>query len=165
MKKALIAAATALSIAAAPAMAQDRDDDLPSMYPMAAVDNDNRDEIETYDADRQRMYYGWPLEVRSYYWTLDENDRMMFWNMDSDADRVAYYNANRMTGDMTFVRTGMVQNAPIARANHDGTYPICESDADDHCMNAWAAGQRGPGVDRPLNYWPGQTTTMRDYGG
>ena len=54
--------------------------------------------------------------------------------------------------NMRFVSNAVVQNIP---APHQGEYPVCESDADDNCINAWAAGRRGPGVDRPLEYWPG----------
>lgn len=66
-------------------------------------------------------------------------------------------NANA-SGEMHWASNAVVQDIPTP---HQGEYPVCESDADDNCIKAWAAGQRGPGVDRPLGYWPGEPSSSR----
>ena len=56
-------------------------------------------------------------------------------------------------GNIRFVSNERVQSAP---APHQGEYPVCSANQQDNCMNAWEAGRRGAGVNRPLDYWPGR---------
>ena len=187
MKKAFLAAATALSMAAVPAAAQVDDADMTpeqqTMYDDLTADQ--RTVFDTYTTDQQAMYFGWNDALRGYYWSLDEDQQDAWWYLNDDQrvtlfqiqapeQREAAWNsviaqvneletgnapaqsqnaASSTSGDIQFVSNGVVQNVP---APHEGEYPVCESDADDNCINAWAAGQRGPGVDRPLDYWPGE---------
>ncbi|WP_338244324.1 hypothetical protein [Aurantiacibacter hainanensis] len=193
MKKAFLAAATALSMAAVPAAAQVHDvDDKRDMTPQQQVmyddlSADQQAVFDTYTPDQQTMYFGWNDALRGYYWSLDENQQDAWWYLNDDqrvtlfqiqapeqreaawnsviaqvdeletrsstAQTTATRTAANTTGNIQFVNTGIVQDIPPA---HQGEYPVCESDADDNCINAWAAGQRGPGVDRPLSYWPGE---------
>lgn len=193
MKKAFLAAATALSMAAVPAMAQQQTapapDNAGAFYSaeheqmMREMEPDARVYFETLERDQQEMYFGWDAALRDYYWTLDNDQRDAWWYL-NDEQRITIYqieapeqrtaawnsilaqvedmegtevsaqtDMSTNSGDLQFVSNVMVQSAP---APHQGEYPVCESDADDSCINAWAAGQRGPGVDRPLNYWPGE---------
>lgn len=125
--------------------------------------------------------YYWTLDddQQNAWWYLDDNQRVQLYSISdmdqrnatwmSITDQVAKMEnakakshatkAHKADG-ISFVSNEIVQDMPISKRNHDGVnYPICESDADDHCMNAWAAGQRGPNVDRPIAYWPGQSVT------
>lgn len=42
-----------------------------------------------------------------------------------------------------------------------GAVPVCQPGQYDNCMNPWEAGKRGPGVKRPLEYWPGDRKRSR----
>lgn len=65
--------------------------------------------------------------------------------------------------DVTYVSNAMVQDAPAPR---QGEYPVCmEANSSDNCINAWAAGERGPGVTRPLDYWPDDSARDNRMGG
>ncbi len=198
MNKAILAAATALSMAAIPAAAQvnnvddkrDMTEAQQTMYD--ELDADQRTMFDSYTPDQQTMYYGWNDALRGYYWSLDQDEQNAWWYL-NDQQRVtlfqiqapeqreaawtsiiaqvdemegdsastsqqAYSNTSNTSsdGEMRWASNAVVQNIP---APHQGEYPVCESDADDNCINAWAAGQRGPGVDRPLNYWPGEPSS------
>lgn len=190
MKKAILAAATALSMAAVPAAAQVNDGDMTPEQQVMYDDltDDQRTVFDTYTPDQQTMYFGWNDALRGYYWSLEEEQQDAWWYLNDDQrvtlfqiqapeQREAAWNsviaqvnqlearspngqarttrtaASTSNGNIRFVSTGIVQNIP---APHQGEYPVCESDADDNCMNPWAAGMRGPGVERPLGYWPGE---------
>ncbi|MGB3797970.1 MAG: hypothetical protein WA957_16925 [Alteraurantiacibacter sp.] len=146
--------------------------------------------FNTYSPDQHTMYFGWNEALRSYYWTLDEEEQNAWWYLDDDqrmtlfqiqapeqramawnsiinqvnsmendqagAQTVNSGNMSTTSSNMRFVSNEVAQNIP---APHQGEYPVCESDADDNCINAWATGQRGPGVDRPLDYWPGEPSS------
>lgn len=127
-----------------------------------------------------RDYY-WTLNAdqQDAWWYLNDNQRTQIFQIPAD-QRTAAWNsvvaqvaqvengttpANQQAAasddmsndaDVRFVSNEVVQSAP---APHQGEYPVCESDADDNCINAWAAGERGPGVDRPLDYWPGEASS------
>jgi hypothetical protein len=55
---------------------------------------------------------------------------------------------------MQFVSNAMVQSVPTDAA--PANPPICTAGQQDNCINAWEAGKRGPGVNRPLDHWPGK---------
>ena len=56
-----------------------------------------------------------------------------------------------------YTRQEIVQSTPMARQPSE--YPICSGDRQDSCINPYAAGRRGPGVTKPLDYWPGRTSS------
>ncbi len=179
MSKMILAAATALSMVAVPATAQDRETVELNKDGMTMQSGAHVDEL----TEQQRAEYeAWPEGVRSYYITLEPTDRETFWYLDdeqriqlyemTEADRVRAWTsinaqmAERRMTETNWVSNEMVQTIPTpVRTNHDGEYPICESEMDDHCINAWAAGERGPNVDRPLQYWPGESATDMRSGG
>lgn len=188
MNKAILAAATALSMAAMPAVAQGQDG--ATMYPaehqqiIETMDDNQRVIFDSWDAERQAAYFGWDDTTRNYYWTLDSDQQNAWWYLDdqqrlslvmieSPDQRDAIWTAiiaqvneleptpsatttaaTTTSADVNFVSNEMVQNVPMPSTPKE--YPVCESDDDDSCINAWAAGQRGPGVSRPLDYWPEQ---------
>lgn len=184
MNKAILAAAATLSMAAVPAFGQVHDVDSKRDYTPEqqatydALTIDQRTNFDSWPADRQVVYFGWPYDVQGYYWTLepvqqdtfwylDDTQRISLYRMPTASERVAawdnYLAAYNKVDEITFVNSGIVQN--IATHDTSDEYPICKSDMDDHCINAWAAGQRGPNVDRPLDYWPGEAVTDMRSGG
>lgn len=67
------------------------------------------------------------------------------------------------SGEIRWVSNAVVQPIANDENNYDGgKIPICEENEFDNCMNAWEAGLRGPGVERPLDYWPGENWNPRD---
>ena len=62
------------------------------------------------------------------------------------------------SGEPRLVSNEVVQTTP---GEPPSEYPVCKGDNDDRCINAWAAGQRGPGVNRPLDHWPGRPASER----
>lgn len=191
MNKAVLAAATALSMVAIPAAAQvnhvedKRDMTEAEQTIYDSLDTDQRAAFDTYTPDQRVMYFGWNDALRGYYWSLDQEEQNAWWYLDdaqratlfqiqspeqreaawdsviaqvedlemqtAEADTAAYDDGE--SAAIQYVSNAIVQSAP---APMTGEYPVCASDADDSCINAWAAGERGPGVDRPLNYWPGE---------
>ncbi len=117
--------------------------------------NDDQQEAWWYLNDNQRsQVYQIPAEQRSAAWNsiltqVAQMEGTMPASQQASSNSAMSSNSN---GSMRFVSNAVVQNIP---APHQGEYPVCESDADDNCINAWATGRRGPGVDRPLEYWPG----------
>ncbi|MWV28306.1 hypothetical protein [Aurantiacibacter rhizosphaerae] len=189
MNKAILAAATALSMVAIPAAAQvntvDDKRDMTEAQQMMydELDTDQQAMFDAYTPDQQTMYFGWPTDLRGYYWSLEQDQQDAWWYLD-DNQRTTLYQiqapeqrqaawtsvisqvnklengaatssaqASTTSGDIRFVSKEMAQSIPAA---HQGEYPVCKSDSDDNCINAWATGARGPGVDRPLDYWPGK---------
>lgn len=61
-----------------------------------------------------------------------------------------------MAGNIDYRSTARVQATPGDQGPPSGEIPICTANQQDNCINAWEAGKRGPGVNRPLNYWPGR---------
>lgn len=198
MKKAFLAAATALSMVAVPATAQQQTreapEDAPAFYSaehermLRDMEPEARVYFDQLDEEQQQLYFGWDAALRDYYWSLDTDQRDAWWYL-NDEQRITLYqieapeqreaawdsvvaqvaemeareaasqqaaNTTTGSGEMEWASNAVVQEIP---APHQGEYPVCESDADDSCINAWAAGQRGPGVDRPLNYWPGESAS------
>jgi hypothetical protein len=193
MKKTFLAAATALSMIAVPALADNHESDPMTAEQQViydALSAADQAEFDSYTVDQRTAYFGWNAPLRDYYWTLNADQQDAWWYLNDDQrtqifqipaeQRTAAWNsvvaqvaemengttpANQQAAasdnmsddaDVRFVSNEVVQNAP---APHQGEYPVCESDADDNCINAWAAGQRGPGVDRPLDYWPGEASS------
>lgn len=207
MRNLILATATALSMAAAPAAAQHAGDasrgstnsiaDKRTMTPSErviydAIPAEQRSAFDGWGDDRQVLYFGWTDALRGYYWSLsaaqqdawwyltpqqqatifqiqDEEARQLAWN--SVLTQVASIEAQETSpatpmpssSDITYVSNAMVQAAPAPR---QGEYPICkDANASDNCINAWAAGERGSGVTRPLDYWPGESASDSSLGG
>lgn len=195
MRKMILATATALSMAAVPALAQVHDvDDKRDMTPdqqtvYDSFDDDQRAQFDAWPSDYRYTYFGWEPEVRTYYWTLDDNQKDAWWYLD-DNQRVQLYNITDVTvrestwtsiheqlaamnmhkhtatvKQVNFVSNEVVQTVDVPARAHDFNYPVCQTDMDDHCINPWAAGLRGPDVNRPLGYWPGESVTEMRKGG
>lgn len=139
---------------------------------------EQRGAFDAWDADRQTLYFGWTAPLRGYYWDLEPEQQAAWWLLDDEQrvslfqmdpaqrtsawsaimDQVEQAEVRRLAAltdtSVRFVRSAVVQSTPAAE--RPAEYPVCESDADDNCINPWAAGKRGAGVERPLGYWPGQ---------
>ena len=183
---AALAATGLVAAASAPAFAQDRmdDDDDRAMMNDRMMSSEERIMYDRLPADRRAAYDRFDQQTRDYYRTLRPEQTDMFFMLDDtqrsqmmaltpeQRDRawtsmmqrqgnMAQGNmgqgnmaqGNMTQGNIRFTSNAVVQNAP---APHQGEYPICETDMQDNCMNAWEAGRRGAGVSRPLDYWPGR---------
>ncbi|EDL50178.1 hypothetical protein [Erythrobacter sp. SD-21] len=131
--------------------------------------------------------YYWTLEPMQMegFWMLTDPQRVRIYEMTPDQRAMAWQQINaqmsptnsasttgttarttaatRTSTSPRFVRSEVVQNTPAdAGPPSDGELPICESNAQDNCINAWEAGKRGPGVNRPLEYWPGRPASEID---
>ena len=159
-----------------------------------AMPLEQRGEFDRWDPDRQVMYFGWNDALRDYYWSLDADQRNAWWYLDDEqrislfqlqdekqrdlawnsiltqvarveqgrTPQAATTSTRAAPTNVSYASEPVVQSTP--RATQPSEYPVCNSDADDSCINKWAAGQRGPGVERPLSYWPGHPAS-EDKGG
>lgn len=150
-----------------------------------SLDRDRQALYFGWDAALRDYYWSLNDDQREAWWYLNENQRINMFQIQDEQKRMDSWNAivakieaedlngqmlasagtPGMDKDMTFVSSPMVQQVAFSEARSEGDYPICTSDYDDQCMNAWAAGERGPGVDRPLDYWPGESVTETQLGG
>lgn len=62
---------------------------------------------------------------------------------------------NQTVGNIRYVSTTLVQPTPADAGPPTGDVPVCGRSDYDNCINAWEAGRRGPGVDRPADRYPG----------
>ncbi|WP_247712952.1 hypothetical protein [Qipengyuania intermedia] len=188
MKRFIFASAAALAFTAAPAIADDHMDGEATAYVLTA---DQQSTYDSWPGDRRSIYDAWPAGAQEYYWTLEPEQEAGWWVL-NDAQRVRIYEMNTeqraqawtaiaaqmqnsnatstaartasssATTGPRFVRSEVVQTTPADAGPPDGELPICSSDAQDNCINAWEAGKRGPGVNRPLEYWPGRPASEID---
>lgn len=184
MRNIILAGAAALALTAAPAIADDH------MEADAYMWTDAQEAMyDGWPADRQTAYDAWPANVQEYYWTLTPAQTNGWWVL-NDEQRVRIYemtpeqrstawtqiaaqmngssatattstaSSTAVSGNMRFVSNAVVQN--IAMDQAQGEVPICDNGETDNCMNAWEAGKRGPGVTKPLDYWPGRPASQMD---
>lgn len=188
MKRFIFASAAALAFTATPAMADHHMEGEAKAYVLTA---DQQSTYDGWPGDRRSIYDAWPAGAQEYYWTLEPEQEAGWWVL-NDQQRVRIYemnteqraqawtaiaaqmqNANATstaartasssaTTGPRFVRSEVVQTTPADAGPPDGELPICSSDAQDNCINAWEAGKRGPGVNRPLEYWPGRPASEID---
>jgi hypothetical protein len=88
-----VAAATAVYLAAAPAVAhaQDEMEDADTMtepVPSAALDETQQADYDSWSEEQKVAYATWPVETQNYYWSLLPERQMMFWRL-TDEDKVA----------------------------------------------------------------------------
>ena len=127
----------------------------------------------------QEYYWSLTPIQQTGWWRLNNDQRMSVYQMTPD-QRIAAWNqiAAQMNGQSTsnmaattaktsgmsnssmsprFVSKPVVQSIPAAdMVTPSANPPICTKDQQNNCINAWAAGERGKGVVKPLNYWPGE---------
>ncbi|WP_179405785.1 hypothetical protein [Novosphingobium marinum] len=145
--------------------------------------DERRMDYDTWPSEYQVYYWDLDPNYRTGYWALTPEQRTQIYNMTEAQQQQAWnsvmtqmgaqsanaqaMNSGTMNSTQTATRTAapsnvnyanneMVQGNMSATAKQPSEYPICKSDSDDSCINAWAAGKRGPGVDKPLSYWPGK---------
>ncbi|WP_170004611.1 hypothetical protein [Pseudopontixanthobacter vadosimaris] len=141
--------------------------------------DENRTDYQRWDRSTQEYFWSLTPQQREGWWALNAEQRSRVLAMTPQqrtqawasieaqmngatppmANNMATNRAGMNTSAMNsnarinYVSNATVQNIP---APHQGEYPICSNNRSDNCMNPWEAGRRGPGVDRPLNYFPGE---------
>ncbi|MGI8943017.1 MAG: hypothetical protein ACR2FJ_02055 [Qipengyuania sp.] len=180
MRNLILAGAAALALTAAPALAQDMDHGAHDM------NQAQQQMYMGWDDEQRIAYQRWPAEVQQYYWTLAPMEVEAWWVLtDPQRVRIyemtpqqrtaawqqiaAQMNAGSSqsttaqartaagtSGNIQFRRSEVVQSTPGDQGPPSGEVPICSPNEQDNCINAWEAGKRGPGVTRPLTYWPGK---------
>lgn len=186
MKSIIFASAAALTFAAAPAIAQDMavtadgeayvlTDAQTTMY--EGWPADRRGAYDAWPSDVQEYY--WTLEPTQTeaWWVLTDPQRVRMYEMTPEQRTMAWQQINAQMSGMNnsstaatartsaasassmsprFVSSEVVQSTPADAGPPTGDLPICSADEQDNCINAWEAGKRGAGVNRPLEYWPGR---------
>ncbi len=181
MRNLFLIGAAALAFTAAPAVAQN--DMAGQSYEWTDT---QKSMYDRWPADRRTAYDAWPPEVQEYYWTLqptqaegwwmlNDNQRLRIYEMTPQQQATAWTQiatqmnaapaaSSRSTAgaNMRFVSNAVVQNTPGDQGPPTGEVPICSANEQDNCINAWEAGKRGPGVTKPLGYWPGKPASKND---
>lgn len=165
MKKLIIAstAACGLAIVAAPAIADDHMQDAES-YMMT----DAQEAMYlNWSAENRMTYQEWPIAAQEYYWTLNDNQKSIWWESLNNEQRVrivqmapaqraaAWQSINsQLSGTATatptrtaaatttrinYVRNAVVQPTPNDEGPPPANLPICEPMEQDNCINASAA--------------------------
>jgi hypothetical protein len=75
-------------------------------------------------------------------------------------DQSASGQATASSGNIRFVTSERVQ-AVADTGPATGNLPVCSANQTDNCINAWEAGRRGAGVNRPLESYPGERRPNR----
>lgn len=141
---------------------------------------------DDWSAEQRATYDAWPADVQTYYWTLAPMQTEAWWQL-NDEQRVAIFRmapAQRAatwqsisqqlnqrgattrtsaatSGNIQYRSNAVVQATPYDQGPPTGNVPICSMNDYDNCINAWEAGKRGPGVTKPLDYWPGPKNDPR----
>ena len=123
----------------------------------------NQDQVRGWWAltDEQRVQIvGMAPEQRAVAWTAIMNQLTGATAMPADpgpaSARATTAPPGTMASNIDFRSSERVQATPADQGPATGEVPICTANQEDNCINAWEAGRRGPGVNRPLDYWPGQ---------
>jgi hypothetical protein len=108
--------------------------------------------------DQRAKVHAMTPEQRVAAWTAIERQMAGAPSANASATATAATTAaaSASTSGPRFVSNAVVQTTPADAAPPTGDLPICSPNQQDNCINAWEAGKRGPGVARPLNYWPGK---------
>ena len=162
MKKLIFAstAACGLAIAAVPAIAQ-MDTEAESY---AMTDAQEKMYLD-WSAEQRMTYQEWPIAAQEYYWTLNDNQKNVWWNTLNNDQRVkivtmvpeqrmaAWQSINSQlsgTATATTTRTtsgnakinytsnAVVQPTPGDEGPPTGDLPICEAMEQDNCINRGA---------------------------
>ena len=164
MKKLIIAstAACGLAIAAAPAIAQMDDMEAESYMMTDAQEAMYMD----WSAENRMTYQEWPKAAQEYYWTLNDNQKSIWWDRLNNEQRVrivemapaqrtaAWQSINSQlsgTATATTTRTtspgnmkinyrsnAVVQPTPGDEGPPPANLPICEPQEQDNCINRGA---------------------------
>ena len=164
MKKLIIAstAACGLAIAAVPAIADDHMQEAESYMMTDAQEAMYMD----WSAENRMTYQEWPIEAQEYYWTLNDNQKSIWWDRLNNEQRVrivemapaqrtaAWQSINSQlsgTATATTTRTtssgnmkinyrsnAVVQPTPGDEGPPPADLPICEPQEQDNCINRGA---------------------------
>lgn len=140
-------------------------------------EDDQRIAYQRWDPPVQEYYWTLDDTQRDAWWLLNDDQRMQVFNL-APAQRMAAWdgimrqmnamnaqtatttntamaNNTASSGNIRFVSSTVVQPTPADAGPPTGDVPICDSGDTDNCINAWEAGERGPSVTKPLDYFPG----------
>ncbi len=163
MKKQILAATAAcgLAITAVPALADHHmeGDGMTMTATQKAM-------YDSWSAENQMTYDAWPMEAQTYYWTLNDNQKKIWWDKLTDDQRVkivamtpeqqttAWTSINaQLNGTATATTTAttssaakinyssnpVVQPTPGDAGPPPAKLPICEPEQQDNCINRGAA--------------------------
>lgn len=141
-----------------------------------SLDREEQDYFWTLTPERQDIWWTLTRDERAQIRGMDPENHARAWaSIEQQAAVAAAAEGEagvlaRTNGATTGAQAGMTSgagadvrglrfesNEVVQRvAEAPSEYPICRGDIDDRCINAWEAGQRGPGVNRPLDHWPGR---------
>lgn len=163
MKNLILAttAACGLAIAAVPAFADDHMDG--DMMELTAAQQTMYD---GWSAENRATYDAWPMAAQEYYWTLNDQQRMVWWERLNDDQRVrivemapaqraaAWQSINSQLGATTpatttrtssagnmtinYTNNAVVQPTPGDEGPPPANLPICEPNQQDNCINRGA---------------------------
>ena len=185
MRNLILAGAAALMFSAAPAMSQDMSQDMDAgAYDMTPTqqkmfmswEDEKRIAYTRWPVNVQEYYWTLNEDQMRGWWVLNDEQRMRIIGMAPQQRAAAWTSVmNQMTGatampvtaattrtatatsgNIDYRRMERVQATPNDQGPPVGELPICTANQQDNCINAWEAGKRGPGVNRPLDYWPGR---------
>ncbi|AKM07289.1 hypothetical protein [Pelagerythrobacter marensis] len=132
---------------------------------------DRQAAYDGWPADIQGYFWSLSPQQQRGWWALTDEQRVQIHAMTPDQRNVAWSQiaaqlsgagsatptstgrastSPATTGNMQFVSSEMVQNAPAPKAD----YPICSREIQDSCINPREAGKNYGNV--PLDYWPGR---------
>lgn len=178
----LMAGAAALAFGAAPALHADDHMMEMSATQKSMYDSwpaDRRSAYDEWPKDYQVYYWTLTPAQMDGWWVLTNDQRARVFAMTPEQRTAAWAaianqmngrsdmattststqmagNTGAMSGNIRWVSNAVVQNTPADAGPPTGDLPICAPNAEDNCINAWEAGKRGPGVTKPLDYWPGK---------
>lgn len=154
------------------------------------MDQGQRAAYDGWPPDRRAIYDGWDTAHQAYYWSLTPNQQEGWWLLSDEqrgqiysltpAQRDLAWTSveeqlaaqgnnpasapaanNRSTSPagagVEYESNEVAQNIPNQQPDE---YPLCTDGQTDSCINPWAAGERGAGVTRPLDHWPGQPASQ-----
>lgn len=118
-----------------------------------------RTDYDVWPYEYQVYYWGLTPEYQTGYWALTPEQRAQIMAMTAEQQAEAWNGvlaqlAEKQKAQTVYTSNATVQGNMTATAKSD--YPVCGGTVQDSCINPWAAGKRGPGVNKPLGYWPGK---------
>ena len=163
MKKLILAttAACGLAIAGAPAIADDHMAEAES-YMMTDAQEAM---YMNWSAENRMTYQEWPIAAQEYYWTLNDNQKSIWWDSLTNEQRVrivemapaqrtaAWQSINSQlsgsaatttrsttsgTAKINYTSNAVVQPTPGDEGPPTGDLPICEPMEQDNCINRGA---------------------------
>lgn len=146
-----------------------------------ALEADERMVYDRLPREQQQYYMTLNPQQQEAWFLLNDDQRMRLYSMEPTQRTAAWtsimqqvnaasagtpgmmqqntsaMNNSMTSGNIRFVSSTVAQPIVGDQAAYapSGEVPVCGANQYDNCMNAWEAGRRGPGVEKPLDYYPG----------